>query len=349
MYFKNIRMMLHMNNQVKLRFAMLLFVGFHWSVVSATTNSWATAERLTSVADVVLVGSTSSMKVVGRTSVEGVGADVESMDLKVLQVIKGVISKDTVGFTFLLPDRGIGYHAVPPNSLRIVFLKRADTGYIVSSPFQPSVPACAPKQTYNGSAPDAVVSLVLSVLTCDHASIAQKLEAVDFLRGETSHSVTSGLLVVFRDNTGDQLTHFAIAAELLRRNEMSALPAASAALEAKSQTVPAFMRENLAFAIESVRDPQAIPVLSTMVSNPDVTARRSVAQALRNTHAVAALKPLSQMLSDPDQLVRYYAVIGLGEITTESDWRPLQEAFERDEKKYIDHWKEWAQRRFPEH
>jgi HEAT repeat protein len=342
-------MMQRMNNQVKLRLAMLLFVGFHWTAVFATTNSWATAERLTSAADVVLVGSTSSMKLVGRTSVEGVGADVESMDVNVLQVIKGVISKDTLSFTFLLPDRGIGYHAVPPNSLRIVFLRRADTGYIVSNPFQPSAPACAPAPTHNGGASDAVVSHVLSVLTCDHALIAQKFEAVDFLRGETSHSVTSGLLAAFKDNKGDQLTHLAIAAELLRRNEMSALPAASAALEAKSQTVPAFIRENLAFAIESVRDPQAIPVLSTMVRNPDVTVRRSVAQALRNTQALAALKPLSQMLSDPDHSVRYYAVIGLGEITRESDWRPLQETFDTDEKKYVDHWKEWAaQRRFPD-
>ena len=55
-----------------------------------------------------------------------------------------------------------------------------------------------------------------------------------------------------------------------------------------------------------------------------------------------------EALWDPDREVRYYAVVGLGEITGQNEWTPATDYFAQNEEKFLTHWREWAKSRRPE-
>jgi hypothetical protein len=53
-----------------------------------------------------------------------------------------------------------------------------------------------------------------------------------------------------------------------------------------------------------------------------------------------SLRALNGRMIAPDLADgRYYTVVGLAQITGESDWRPTMEQFRTNENKYLDHWR----------
>ncbi|MFB3813064.1 MAG: HEAT repeat domain-containing protein [Terriglobales bacterium] len=71
---------------------------------------------------------------------------------------------------------------------------------------------------------------------------------------------------------------------------------------------------NAAGSLAGLRDPKAIPALTKLIEAKNSEINRGAAAALRQTGSTLALKPLARLLDDNDALVRYYAVVGLGEI-----------------------------------
>lgn len=132
---------------------------------------------------------------------------------------------------------------------------------------------------------------------------------------------------------------------LLQRNDLSGLPIAADLLIHEDSSIPAYLRQNLSSAIgRGVKDARAVPSLTEILrESNDVYARRAAACALRNTGSAIAILPLQNALNDSDSRVRYYAVIGLAEITGSPDWRPLLEDFNSRESYYLQHWKDYPQ------
>lgn len=73
--------------------------------------------------------------------------------------------------------------------------------------------------------------------------------------------------------------------------------------------------------------------------------RRAAAAALRHTGSNAAVDALSSALQDSDREVRYHAVLGLATITGLDEWGPSLELFDREEERYLTHWRAWAKSR----
>ncbi|MGB9106461.1 MAG: HEAT repeat domain-containing protein, partial [Terriglobales bacterium] len=104
-----------------------------------------------------------------------------------------------------------------------------------------------------------------------------------------------------------------------------------------------YMLVNLSSAIgRYVKDERAIPSLRVLLGAADVLTRRAAAFALRNTGSELAIPALAIALGDTDSEVRYYAVIGLGEIANQPDWRPLMDDYALGEQKYLQYWRAWA-------
>jgi HEAT repeat protein len=64
-----------------------------------------------------------------------------------------------------------------------------------------------------------------------------------------------------------------------------------------------------------------------------------------HTGSNSAIDPLLSALDDLDPMVRYYSVVGLAEITGQTDWRPNIDDFTSDPNRYLKHWHEWSQNR----
>ena len=107
------------------------------------------------------------------------------------------------------------------------------------------------------------------------------------------------------------------------------------------------MISNLAGSLAGLKDPTSIPTLRQLLALQDQRVRRAVAVALRQTRSPDALKPLSQLLTNDDITVRYYATVGMGEITAQDQWTPAFDEFRDHESKYLSYWREWAESNLP--
>jgi len=303
-------------------------------------------KNLTSDSDVILVGIAQAVENEGATSIVVNGERVRAHRFRATiaprQIIKGEVG-DSVTVAFDLPDQPLGFEGVPINQVRLFFLK-GETGFRFTSPYYPSVPAEGVSASKRASL-DVVIACVLRVISSGREATDRRLEAVEAVRSTTENreevlSTMHRALRALGVSPGDQLLRLAILVDLVRRNDTSVLPLVAPALRNKS--VPQYASENLIYAIPKLSDPKATEFLSSLLHNPDVRVRRAAAQALRNSGSRAAIQPLVAALSDPDLDVQYFGVIGLGEITGQGEWRPLEEEFKAAPQRYTEHWRNWA-------
>jgi HEAT repeat protein len=107
------------------------------------------------------------------------------------------------------------------------------------------------------------------------------------------------------------------------------------------------MISNLAGSLGGLKDPISIPTLSRLLTLRDQRITPAIAMALRQTRSPDALKPLSTLLTNDELTVRYYAVVGMGEITAQDPWTPTFDEFRDHESKYLSYWHEWAASNLP--
>jgi len=302
--------------------------------------------KLAAESDLIVVGQTLSRQNVGRSQVLGLGADVEMIGIKVSEVLKGTTDKSEIDFTFLLPDHPVGYHGVPPNAHRIVFLRAVGTTFEVANPYKPSLPACPTFTTNEGPTDDRIMQHILASVSCDQLPEKERLETIEVLRRISGQATTNALRSALVKEPAGSLMSLSLISELLRRNDVTVLVRAKEALQKQRTTVSEIAyRQNVALSIRELHSVEAIPELSDLMANPDVVVRRSAAEALRNTESPLAVDSLAKGLRDHDFKVRYLAAIGLAELTAQRSWRPLEPQFRQNESRYIDHWKKWLSSR----
>jgi HEAT repeat protein len=221
------------------------------------------------------------------------------------------------------------------------FLVESSTGVVFASPYFPSVVAAPGAKLQEGTPIDRVVQVLGNVLASSKTSLRQKQEAV-FALSRTRAEVATQVLRSGMDQA-DSALQLAIASALLERNDISALPKVEPLLLSPTSMIPPYLLHNLNYAIsEGVKDEAAVPSLARLLGAPHAETRRAAASALRHTGSRAAIPALLSGLNDSDLQVRYYCAVGLAEITGQREWRPNMDDFLSQEKRYLNHWREWA-------
>jgi hypothetical protein len=297
-------------------------------------------------ADVIVVGECQSIQERGPTEIVEDGARYPArlvvVQVKVERVLKGSAGP-TVSYAFKVPTAPVMDFTVPSATLGqfgVFFLIRRGAQFELASPNFPLVPAAPGAPEAPGDVLDRVAAEVAHVVESPAAE-RTKEQAVALLAALGTKSATEALMTF----TADRDVNIALGAMgvLLARNEISYLPDAARLLLSSNPAIHEENRDATAAAIGyGVKDPRAIPVLVHLLQSDDMAIRRGAAAALRNTGSPAAAGPLAQALYDPDRDVRYYAVVGLGEITGQNEWTPSVDNFNKNEQRFLNHWREWA-------
>jgi hypothetical protein len=319
-------------------------------VLSATSGSGVGVppldlEKLLESSDLVVVGRVLSVSASGPAMAQVRGytmlAQTITASLEVRYTLKGA-PHNQVSFSYILPSTFVGYRGVPVGKNRVIFLKSGPDGYVLANPFYPSLPATMTLMPTGGPLFDEVLSQVAKVITTPDAPRDDRREAIRATYGVQSETLRVALRSALDDP--DQEFRLLAATELLLRNDLQALPIAVDALNAKEapEDVLNNIRRSLAARFQ---DERGIPLLTSLLKSPDAQTRRAAIVSLRNTTSTAALPGLSKGLYDADLEVRYFAVVGMAEITNQPEYRPLLKEFQEDEARYLHYWLHWARTR----
>lgn len=300
-------------------------------------------------ADTIIIGQVISVVEKGTQTMEinGKATLVHAMagEVHVDQTLKGLTQSPTLIFHFSWPDEPLGYTGVARNTYRIVFLTKTSSGYAFASPYYPSIVAMPGVTLRDVSTLENIIYQLAAVLSSNLIP-EQKREALYVLQTIRIPAATEILERVL-DDKNVELRLIADAA-LLERNNLGGLQIAEVALTNRPPQLPNYLFHNLNYAIaQGVRDQRSVPVLNRLLQVSDVETRRAAASALWHIASHSAVPGLVRALNDQDFEVRYYAVIGLAEITGQLDWHPNEEIFRAEEVKYLQHWRQWAQMNYP--
>jgi HEAT repeat protein len=305
--------------------------------------------QLVGDADLIAIGQISSVRELELTSIEVHGQNVGARRLlavlDVSRIVKGRSENPTVTLEFFIPQASLGYAGIAVSQFGMFFLRRdAGRGYAVLNPYYPFLVASKNVPVTEGNALNRVVGEIAQVLLTPGSSSDEQQRALEVLaRVETGLAMTA--IRVAAQNADMPIRLQAIAL-LLRRNDISMLNKIEDLLLHPPQSIGEGVLRKLTFAIgDGVKDPEAIPILTRLLVAGDVETRRAGAAALRHTGSNTAVDALSTALQDSDREVRYHAVLGLAIITGQDEWGPSLDLFDREEERYLKHWREWAKTR----
>jgi HEAT repeat protein len=262
--------------------------------------------------------------------------------LRVDRMIKGRSDKPTLLFRFFIPD-SLAYASIVPTQFGMYFLRETQQQeYVVLNPYYPFIVAAPEALTARGSDLNQVVAELAHVITSSRVSPKERSAAIAALDTVKTVAATAALRDAARNK--DATLRIQATGALLRRNDISVMSMVENILLRPAESEKP-MLGGLAFNLEGVKDPKAIPSLSRLLDAGDVQTRRGAAAALRNTGSLSAIEPLSKGLEDNDIEVRYSAVIGLAEITKQYAHGPAMDLYMQDEQRYLTYWRNWAKNR----
>jgi PBS lyase HEAT-like repeat len=337
---------MNINRLITVTIAILLIAGSAKPVAGPAPN----LDTLTAQSRLIVMGQITSVKEEGKTSVQMndhvVAARAMSAELRVDQVLKGnsETGYSTLQFQFVLPDEFVGWRSISP-SYRIFFLAGSPGELKLADAYYPSAVA-TPGTTAQGTTPiERVIDELRQVLESTKSSSEEKREAIFALGTTASPAAIFALARV--GEIKDVTIRLSIAAALLARNDLSTLEFAVDALLKPDPALSPDVLHNLSYAIsEGVKDKNAVSSLARLLHASDTEARRAAASALMHVSSSTCIDPLLFALDDPDLEVRYYSVVGLAEITGQTEeWRPNMDDFKSAQEKYIRHWREWSKSR----
>jgi len=307
-------------------------------------------DKLTADASLVAVGQITSVREVGRTTVQlgNLTAPAQAMvaELHVDHVLKGTAegSSSSVSFHFVVPDEFIGWQSVTLLSYRVFFLAESSGELRLANPYYPSVVAIPGAKMQGGTAIERVIDQLGAVLESTQTPVQERREAVFALSSTKSPAAIHALRRA--TEVKDIALRLSVAAALLEHNDLSTLKFAEDTLLKPDPTLSPDILHNLSYGIfVGVKDEQAVPSLARLLHASSIETRRAAASALMHTGSSPCIDPLLSTLNDPDLEVRYYSVVGLAEITGQTDWRPNMDDFVSDQQRYLNHWKDWAKNR----
>ncbi len=302
-------------------------------------------QALTDDSDIIVVGQVLAIRQQGRAAVGGESGTLMQAELEIAKTLKGQPAGPRITFEFFFPDAPMGYGSIPKGQFGVFFLRRSPAGYEVLYPYHPFVVASSGSPPAESSILHQVIAEVAYVLRSS-ASSEPRMAAVLTLDTARTAASTAALRVA-ASGPDLRVRCFALGA-LMRRNDISLLPEAQRILLHPPPDADSNWVNAVAFGIrDGIRDVRAVPRLQPLLHASSVEARRAAAAALRTTEDPSAIGPLTEALWDPDRDVRYYAVVGLGEITGQNEWTPAIDHFAQNEERFLSYWREWAKSRKP--
>lgn len=321
---------------------------------AAYTRSTPDLTTLVDRSTVILVGKVTSiqeLKTPPYDNIDGQGISTKIIEeqLAINRIIKGSVSGN-VTVRIAVPSRSVGYRVIPQGVRRVIFLRQDKSTFVPTDPYYPSIPAgqsefpVATDQTTT----ETVVDYMTAVFQPPMGDVSARDEALwllNFVDLPKCRQILRGVAAF----DPDAKTQLIAVGELIKRGDLTLLDRAKQVLMNPVATgIPSGWQldelvQSLCSAISTIRDERATPILAEIITSRDVRARRAAAEALRNTSSPTAIIPLIAALKDSDFDVRYWAAIGLAEITGQSNWRPLESEFRANETKYIAHWVSWHQ------
>jgi hypothetical protein len=306
-------------------------------------------DSLVAKADLIVAGVEEAANETGRTSIRtNSGLFVKrqmSVTLSVDRVLKGVLKASTVRFqweTGPVPLSIQGNGRVP-TMYSVFFLKHVGNEYSLVSPFSFSIIAAPTTRAAHHTAIDQVAAVIGAVIRAKESTAPDKTQAVGVLRSATSLEANAALQFALADP--DPSIRFRAAAALLDKNDMAPLPMVEDALlhpakqDAQHLTV-------LRSAMErGMENPAAIASLARIMAAGDVGSRVWAAWALRNTGSRRAIPFLARGLTDDYFEVRYWAVLGLAEITGDKVRSAIGKGRDTEGEQYVNYWIAWAHSR----
>jgi len=260
--------------------------------------------------------------------------------LAIDHVLKGNPESQTVYFDFFVSATPSGYRNVPQGQYGIFFLQKTPhSQFRESDPFYPFLPAVPGALLSNGPPLDQVVAKLGEALTDNRSTESDISSALNALVTIPVRSATEILRHALETSSGDLQLH--IASKLVARNDISGLDVVEKALLRPAESQGYLLLE-LAGSLGGLKDPKSVPALKPLIETNNPYIVKGAAIALRQSGSVDALEPLSHLLSDTDEQVRYYAVVGMGEITKQDQWTPTFEEFRGREGYYLSYWRDWA-------
>jgi hypothetical protein len=262
--------------------------------------------------------------------------------IEVKQFIKGGASTNQVQFTYLLPEEFRGWRSVALQQYAMFFLKPENGHLRFVSSYYPYI-SVAPGVAGVGATPvDRVISVVSGTASDAQATEQQRQSAIRILAAAKEPAAATRLRELL--NSGPLSLRVATAAALLRKNDLSGMALVTQVLLQKPQNVSETVLADAVAAVRlGVSSRQAITQLEQLLASGDPDVRRASTAALIRTNALEATKPLLSELEDSDFETRYFAAVGLAQITGQPQWRPTIDQFQSGENKYLRHWKEWQQ------
>ena len=194
--------------------------------------------------------------------------------------------------------------------------------------------------------PDARCKRAEKALFSAHTSMASKFNIIQFELGRIPGAQSIRILRRALNELAYPSNYLA-ATVLAQKNDISGLPLLEWAWLHNPPQIPhiglqgdnSTVARNLAY----ISDPQAIPALQRLMQSKLQVVREGAINGLRNMDSDLVIDSLIASLEDPDPTVRWIASMGLSK-KIDREWMPHGEKdFLKNEKKYTDHWREWAQ------
>lgn len=291
-------------------------------------------------------------KIVDQSDVIGVGNVLEVSDdrprqveilhpyeatVRVDKVLKGSLPS-TIKIKLIKKANAVRNGKSITQSLYAMFFLKEESpkSYTLTDPTVEALVASDGVSGKEGDALARVIEVLAQVLRSNH-SPADQAEAIAALASVNSQASNDALRLVLKSSNEELKLQAEVG--LLRHNDVSVLKLVEETLLKPTNQTNAAAIGHLSFAIQlGVRDPSGIPILTRLLTSPNLEVRRAAAHGLRETRAPAAVAPLAAALNDTDQMVRYDAILGLSEITGDRSHAPSVDTFKRDEKKYLAYW-----------
>jgi len=305
--------------------------------------------HLVEASDAVVVGQVTSVTDEGPATIEMPSGSIPGKRLLAAvsadEVLKGNLEAPTLVLVeFLMPQAPSPIRGIPAEQYGIFFLQKGTSRYGVSDPLYPFLPAVPNRAISSGQPLDRVIAKLAETLTYERSTEFEITSALDALATIQRDSASQTLRQALETTRGD--LQLRIASRLVARNDISGLGLVEKSL-LNPVGLPNYFFLNLAGSLGGLKDPRAVPALKRLLATNNQTIVKGAAIALRQSGSADALEPLSHLLTNSDEQVRYYAVVGLGEITRQDEWTPTYPEFREHQARYISYWQDWAASNLP--
>jgi len=314
-------------------------------IVHAVPVPGLNLDSLSKDSTLIVTGEVTSIRDAGLATVSHgdlqLEAEMYTGSIRPDQILKGTVSENRIAFRSYVPNENIGWQRVS-QGYGLFFLKNGPSVDMeFTNPYYPFLPTTPGADVPNGSVIERILFALRNRLASPTATVNQKVVTIFFLTCTRSPAAIAALHEAYADPLRE--VQLAAAGALLERNDTTGLEVVKEALLQRPQSISPVMSHNLAYAVSSgLTDSKAVPVVTQLIASPDPEVRRAAASSLMHMESPDAIEPLKSLLDDSDFEARYDAVVGLAQIAKQADWHPGMEQFRANERKYLEHWRNWA-------